>query len=55
MEILTFHCGVKKKLEDVTKNNKPKIKLPIKNHPPKLWWIKIVRRTNIVMSGSLNF
>jgi hypothetical protein len=28
-------------LEDVTKNNKPKIIQPIKNHPPKLKCIKI--------------
>jgi hypothetical protein len=34
-EVETFYNGEQNKLEDVTKNTKPKIVRPTKNHPPK--------------------
>lgn len=45
-EAMTFHNGEQNELEYVIKNIEPRDKQPIKNHPPKLWHIKIELETS---------
>jgi hypothetical protein len=45
-EARTFHNGEQKKLEDITKITKLEIVRPTKNHPLKLWCIKIEPKTS---------
>jgi hypothetical protein len=43
---MTFRNGEENKLEDVIENTKPKLIWPTRNHPPKLWCIKIELETS---------